>query len=445
MSLPITTETMNQKVILYAPTAGMALGLLFLWGSLRLRRKRRLIDDLPTAKTQGVFIGLVELKGTAEAEAPLTAFLSSQRCVHYRYRVDEHWSRTVTDSKGRSQTRTRHESGWTTVADGGEAADFYLQDDTGAILVRPSGAKIEPAGFYDVTCDRGNPLYYAKGPPQAVADSDHRRRFVETGIALHAPLYLVGQARERADVIAPEIAANKEAPMFLISTRTEEKVRAGLGRGIWALALLGVIAFLGGFALRNHGGWHRPFVECLPSYAELVAAYVGLAVLGWVWMAFNSLVGLRNRVRQAWSLVDVQLQRRHDLIPRLVETVAALRTHEAATQTALAALRNQLTATPPGVSGPDFSGCAPALRAVVEAYPNLKSDAAFLALQRQLAETEQRIALARAYFNDIATFLNTRLEIVPDRWLTVLGRMQPQALLAATDFERAPVSVKLVE
>jgi hypothetical protein len=121
---------MNQEVVLYAPTAGMALGLLFLWGSLRLRRKRRLIDDLPTAKTQGVFIGLVELKGTAEAEAPFTAFLSSLRCVQYRYRVDEHWSRTVTetytDKDGKTQTRTKQESGWTPVADGGETADFYL-------------------------------------------------------------------------------------------------------------------------------------------------------------------------------------------------------------------------------------------------------------------------------------------------------------------------------
>ena len=162
-------------------------------------------------------------------------------------------------------------------------------------------------------------------------------------------------------------------------------------------------------------------------------------------MAFNSLVGLRNRVRQAWSLIDVQLKRRHDLIPRLVETVAALRTHEATTQTALAALRTQLTATPPGVSGPDFSGCAPALRAVVEAYPNLKSDPAFLGLQKELVETEQRIALARSYFNDIATFFNTRLEIIPDRWIAGLGRMQPQALLAAMDFERAAVQVKLAE
>jgi hypothetical protein len=82
---------------------------------------------------------------------------------------------------------------------------------------------------------------------------------------------------------------------------------------------------------------------------------------------------------------------------------------------------------------------------VTEAYPNLKSDPAFLALQQQLIETEQRVALARSYFNDIATFFNTRLEIVPDRWIAALGGMRPQALLAATDFERAAVPVKLAE
>lgn len=438
---------MNTTAV-YAPVIGVVVGLLLLLGSLRLRRKRRLIDDLPTAKVQGVFIGLVELKGTAETGEPLTAFLGGQRCVHYAYHVDEHWSRTVTetytDSKGETQTRTKHESGWTTVAQGGRIEDFYLRDDTGAVLVRPAGAKLETTVFFDETCDRSNPLYYSKGPPGAVADTDHRRRFVENGIDLHAPLYLVGQARERTDVVAPEIAADKEAPMFLISTRTEEKVRAGLGRGIWALAILGLVAFPGGFALRD-AALHRVFAGCWPQYAGLAAAYAALAATGWVWMAFNSLVGLRNRVRQAWSLIDVQLKRRHDLIPRLVETVAALRTHEASTQVAVATLRGQMTATPPGVSGPDFSGCAPALRAVIEAYPHLKADEAFLSLNRQLVETEQRVALARAYFNDIATFFNTRLEIIPDRWIAALGGMRPQPLLAAADFERAAVQVRLAE
>ena len=66
-------------------------------------------------------------------------------------------------------------------------------------------------------------------------------------------------------------------------------------------------------------------------------------------------------------------------------------------------------------------------------------------LQQQLVETEQRIALARNYFNDIATFYNTRLQIIPDRFIAGLGHLQPQPLLTATDFERAPVTVKLAE
>ena len=71
-------------------------------------------------------------------------------------------------------------------------------------------------------------------------------------------------------------------------------------------------------------------------------------------MVFNSLVDLRQRVRQAWSLVDVQLQRRHDLIPNLVEAVKGYRDYEQQLQTELAALRGQLLATPPGVTGPDY-------------------------------------------------------------------------------------------
>ena len=160
-------------------------------------------------------------------------------------------------------------------------------------------------------------------------------------------------------------------------------------------------------------------------------------------MAFNSLIGLRQRVRQAWSNVDVQLQRRNDLIPNLVATVQGLRDHERELQTELAHLRSQLTATAPGQPGPDPEGCLPHLRAVVERYPELKTNEAFLQLQQDLSETEQRIALAREYFNDIAAFYNARLEIIPDHYLATLARLRPQPFIAATNFERAPVEVNL--
>ncbi len=428
---------------------GSLLGLACLAGSLRLRRQQRLLRDLPTSKARGVFIGVVELKGTAESEAPLTSFLAESSCVHFAWRVEEHWSRTVvetyTDDKGRPQTRTRHESGWTTVAEGGESQDFHAQDDTGAVLVRPAGAKIEPLRIFDETASRGDGLYYAKGPQSTVPDSDHRRRFSEFGLPLHGPLYIVGTARERADVVAPEIAAGKDAAMFLISTRSEEKVETGFAVWSWfwwalGLLLTGLAFFI---SLANPRAYGTP-----PSSALLAAPpgmYLLLWALGWVGMAFNSLVGLRNRVRQGWSLIEVQLKRRHDLIPNLVATLTGLAAHEQSVQTALAALRAQATATPPGADGPDFAGVTGALRVVVEQYPQLTAQNGFARLHDALVETEQRIALARTYYNDVATHYATRLEQVPDSWVAKLGAMHPEPLLAAVGFERAPLKVKFVK
>jgi hypothetical protein len=104
-------------------------------------------------------------------------------------------------------------------------------------------------------------------------------------------------------------------------------------------------------------------------------------------------------------------------------------------------LRAQLSATPPGASGPDFAALSAEVRAVVERYPQLVAQEGFARLHESLVETEQRIALARAYYNDIATFFATRLERIPDRWVAALARMRPEPLLHAANFERAVVQV----
>ncbi len=421
-----------------------ALGCLI--GAFRALWHKRLIDDLPTSKTQGVFIGLAELKGTAEIETPLTSYLAGVSCVQYAWQVDEHWSRTVTetytDSKGHTMTRTRTESGWTKVAGGSQSIPFYLKDDTGVIRVVPDGAKIHNIKTFDETASRSSPLYFGKGPQHEIANTTHKRRFHEAALPIHTMLYVVGQARERQDVVAAEIADDKNAPMFLISTQTEKQVSSGYGHWFWGLALIGIILAIGGavgrdmLANTNRGlGW-QPFVE-----ASL--AFLAVLAMGWVWTVYNSLINLHNRLRQGWSQVDVQLKRRHDLLPNLVETVKGYRDYESDTQKLITELRGQTEATPPGVSGPDFKGIAPMLRAIIERYPNLKANESFLRLQQALVDTEQRIALARDYFNDIATFYNTRLAIIPDRFVAGLARLRPATLMSAADFERAPVQVKL--
>ncbi len=426
------------------PVLGIVFALVALLFGFRAGKRQRLVANLPTSKTTGVFIGLVELKGTAEVEQPLTSYLTGSRCVYYRWQVEERWSRTVTetytDSQGKTQTRTRTESGWATVANGADEMAFYLKDDCGAIRIQPARAKLEPQCVMTETVGRGDPLYYGKGPATAVANSDHRRRFTEHAIPLHAPLFVVGHARERDDVVAPEIAADKQEPLFLISTRTEKQVSRGFRLGFWLLVVLGLALAVGGFVAGSMAARREPAAD-VPLFIAAGAAFVLAWLLGWIWMVYNSLIDLRQRVRQAWSNVDVQLKRRCDLIPILVSVVSGLRDYERNVHTEVAALRTQLQATPPGETGPDPTAVAPFIRAVAEAYPELKASESFLNLQRQLSDTEQRIALARSYFNEIATFYNTRLQVVPDRFVARMGHLQPQALMAAADFERAPVEV----
>ena len=255
-------------------------------------------------------------------------------------------------------------------------------------------------------------------------------------------LYVLGQARQREDVVAPEIAADKTAVLFLISTRSEKQISSGYGVWFWSLAFVGLLVALGGgvgWAVVNSSGGAITWTPLL----IMGLGYAAALLLVYVWTTFNSLINLHHRVEQGWSQVEVEIKRRHDLIPNLVQAVGGYRQYENETQTLLAAMRNQMEATPPGISGADYQGLAPQLRIAVERYPDLKASESFLKLQASLVDTEQRIALARDYYNDVATFFNTRLGIIPDRYVALIAGLKCRSLLTATDFERAPVTVNL--
>jgi hypothetical protein len=311
------------------------------------------------------------------------------------------------------------------------------------ILVRPEGAKVEDEEVFDETCGRADPLYYGKGPGDGVFNSDERRRFSEHAIALHSPLYVMGYAREREDVVAPVIVADESAPIFLISCRDEKRITGGLGVQFWVFGMLGLAVSIAGWVVRAAMGEHRQVEPYQGPCAITAAGFLALWLLCWVWLAFNAMVRLRQMVRQAWSNVDVQLRRRSDLIPPLVEAVKGLRGHERTVQESLALLRCQAEATRPGQPGPDPAATYAAIVGIVERYPELTANEAFTQLQKQLGDTENRIALAREYFNSIASHYNQRLAVMPDSLIASLGSFPTQPFFAAAGFERQPVPVEL--
>jgi LemA protein len=144
---------------------------------------------------------------------------------------------------------------------------------------------------------------------------------------------------------------------------------------------------------------------------------VPFALLAWAAITYNLLVRDRNRVAQGWSDVDVQLKRRHDLIPRLAEVVKGYAGYERALLSSLAELRTRGDDMPPAARGVVETSVGQGVQklvALVENYPDLKASGNFLDLQKQLADTENQIQFARRYYNGAVNLFNNRIQRFPD-------------------------------
>jgi LemA protein len=185
------------------------------------------------------------------------------------------------------------------------------------------------------------------------------------------------------------------------------------------------------------------------TLASMIVLWIvlGLIVLAVLYLVFlyNGLVRLRNRIEAAWAQIDVQLRRRYDLIPNLVETVKGYAAHERETLDSVTKARAAAeSATGPADQAAKENVLTQSLRsliAVSEAYPDLKANQNFLSLQEELSATEGRIAYARQYYNDTVQRYNTKIQSFPAVLLAGALRFQPREYFEADDTSRGPVNV----
>ena len=179
----------------------------------------------------------------------------------------------------------------------------------------------------------------------------------------------------------------------------------------------------------------------------MVIAMVIILVIVFVAVGmYNGLVQSRNKVKNAWSQIDVQLQRRFDLIPNLIEAVKGYMEHENETLTKVTELRtswaNATTINEKAELDNQLSGALKTIMAVSENYPELKANQNFSELQEELRSTENKISYARQFYNDSVTMYNTKLEVVPTNIVASLFHFKPEELFK-TDSEEARQNVKV--
>lgn len=179
----------------------------------------------------------------------------------------------------------------------------------------------------------------------------------------------------------------------------------------------------------------------------IVAAAVALGLIAWLVLIFNSLVGARQKVRNAWAQIDVQLKKRADLVFNLAETVKGYARQEKAVFEDVARMRAGVmgsTAQAEVIARSNaLLGGLRGIYAVAEGYPELKSSTNFLELQKQLVEIEDSIARARMVYNDVVTIHNTLVLTFPQNLLAPVLGFREIKQLEADEIDRAPVKVGL--
>ncbi|AOM84240.1 LemA family protein [Salisediminibacterium beveridgei] len=177
----------------------------------------------------------------------------------------------------------------------------------------------------------------------------------------------------------------------------------------------------------------------------IIIVIVAILALTWV-SGYNGLIKMRNWVEESWAQIDVQLKRRYDLIPNLVETVKGYAKHEEETLTKVVELRNQMGDST--MSRQDtmevndqLSGALKSMFALRESYPDLKANENFKMLQEELTQTENKIAYSRQLYNNTVMKYNTKIESIPTNILAGIHKFEKRDMLEAKEEERENVRV----
>jgi LemA protein len=411
-------------------------------------RKKWVIDDTPTSTCRGVFVGRNEVVGhAAPLYEPIVTPFSQTPAVWWSWDL-ERWEKSGDDSS------------WVTKEARQSAAPFWLQDDTGRVLVRPRGADLEPVqtlcneldGGYappysrwqlrqwvlvgEDTVERAQSMadpafseppssdggWFSTTPDTAspIANLSGKWRITEKVIAAGAPIYLLGTAAPRTDGPGLEFAGSHGD--LLVSTKSEAQVASSSGWtarlcGLGCLLLSAVFVGAATDAAFDEIKWFLIFWT--------LGIEVGILFLLTLQRNYNRQVEVKEQAAKAWSLIDVSLQRRSELIPNLVEVVKGYTAHEQETQQAEAELRS-VPAAPATDELPDdatlegaqqtdrgLRSAAKAALAVAEGYPDLKASQVYLDLQLRIADAEESVASARQFYNDAIEVLRTRRSQFP--------------------------------
>jgi LemA protein len=373
---------------------------LWLIWAVRLRSRQWRIDDVPTSECVNVAVGFAEVSGVAQLDPPLAARGSATPCAYFKWELQEY-------------RKTGKNSSWVTVERDETRTPFRVVDTTGAVVVDP-----EHAEFVGLDSSKS-----------AVPGRSRRWRQIEWRVDIGEPVYVIGPTRVRDDSTQIAFGTDESSDEFIISDESERKVRLRIAFAAWSCSVLGAVGAGLATILRaeptlDSDGDPSVAYHLVDSWSRLqwfaltsVLVFVGVLGCSWLFRAYNRLVRVRGQAEKAWSLIAVELQRRHNLLEQLINVVRGYATYEQSVQEGLTRHRGELPTAgalaDAGVAELGARSQAASLLAVAEAHPDLRASEQFRRLSAAITMSEDRVAAARRFYNDAVTVLRDRRQVFP--------------------------------
>lgn len=329
----------------------------------------------------------VWITGKIACPEPLETPFTNLSCVYFHYQLEERVRRTRVVNGRRQDYWT-----WETRQNYTRSVNFAIRDASGELWVRSEQAEFDPVNVGTHTDGRWRHTEQALIFPGKVS---------AIGTVLEGRQWLVRQGN------VPLIATHRSRDEYVKANESSERLCRGFGYALLVVGA-GLLAAAGAAALRP---------DDIVALVVAVVAALGLVALAWGLTAHNQLISYRNRVRNAWHQVEVELRARYDVVDNLVSVVKAAAQHEREVLEAVTRARGSAQSAA-GIAAQisaqgELSGHVRSLIGLSERYPNLRTNANFLKLQQQLSAIETKIAYARGFYNDSATEYNTTVGKFP--------------------------------
>ncbi|MCB9883029.1 MAG: LemA family protein [Planctomycetes bacterium] len=355
------------------------------------------------------------IAGTVVHDEPLSCPWFGTPCVYYTYRIEHLVTRVVRDSKGRTRTVTS----WETEYSERDSCDFEIRDDTGTIAITAHEATFErlPGTGYD----------YA----------GFSRRHVATMLPVGIEVHSLG-VKVEGDRFAPL----DRVPLIITTVTSDDYVRGGdrseavmrwFGSFV-GLAALVIAASMIGVPTWQHANWYRGIPIGIVAWLPL-----------WLWSSYNRFVRQRETTEAAWRQIDVDLDVRYQVVPKVAEVARAYAEHEQELFEALARLRNESSRSREETIRNERvrSRTVRRLLALAESYPKLRANELFARLHEKLWALEEKIAASRSFYDRTALEWNRLVEGFPSMFVAKLFGFERREYFGAMERERDATKVVL--